>query len=353
MDGAAAWGESERREWLGRVAAAPEARAIVRAWRRITGGRGVRDAGRRTLAACSGGADSMALALALAASAGEHLVIGHVRHDIRAAEVASADARAVEDLAGRLGVEFVRGQVRVAGLAGNLEGNARRARYAALVELARAHGCEFVATGHQGDDQLETMVMRLVRGAGPRGLAGMAERRRLAEGVELVRPMLGMTREGSERLCRAAGVEWREDATNLDVRAWRARVRMEVVPVLRGMRADVHARAAATARLLRDAAGAMEREGRELFERGVREGDGLVWRREDVEGVSVGVLGETLRMARGEIVGSEGADRFGERDVRMVWEGIADADRRGREWVVAGVGIWVTREELKIGRAGR
>lgn len=343
-----AWGESERRAWVAPFAGGVEARAIVRAWRRITGGRLVRDGERRTVIACSGGADSTALALALGGAAREHVVIGHVRHDLRAAEITSTDERAAQELAARLGVEFVRGEVRVMGMAGNVEGNARRARYAALLEMARAHGCGFVATGHQGDDQLETMVMRLVRGAGPRGLAGMAERRKLVEGVELVRPMLGLAREGSERLCTAAGVVWREDATNLDTRAWRARVRAEVVPVLRGMRADVHERAAAAGRLMRDAAGAMEREGLVLFEKGVREGGGIVWRREEFEGVTVGVVGECVRAARRELVGEGGMDAVGERDVARIVEAIADADRRERRLEIKGVCVRIGREWVRV-----
>jgi tRNA(Ile)-lysidine synthase len=161
-------------------------RTVSRAWRELTGGltRG-RDSQRRTLIACSGGADSSGLAIALASAVSKprmQFVVAHVVHDMRAEDEALADRDATKGLAARLGLEFVESRVRLRGLSGNAEAVARRLRYAALKQLAEDHGCGFIATAHQADDQLETMLMKLIRGAGPRGLAGVAPSRDACEG---------------------------------------------------------------------------------------------------------------------------------------------------------------------------
>ncbi len=145
------------------------------------------DSHRRTVIACSGGADSSALVIALAAGLGvrarDVLVVGHVVHDLRSRGEALADRDAVRALAERLGLEFVEREVRVRGeWGGNLEALARRARYAALGEMAREAGCGFVATAHHADDQMESVLMALVRGAGLRGLAGIRVKRGLGVG---------------------------------------------------------------------------------------------------------------------------------------------------------------------------
>ncbi len=236
-------------------------RAVVAAWRRLTASEGwttarTADADRRTLVACSGGADSAALAICLAgASAGARrsVVLGHVVHDLRPASLALADRDRARGLAQRLGVEFVEREVRVVAMAGNAEANARRARYAALVEMAREAGCPFVATAHHADDQLETLLMRLVRGSGLRGLACIHASRRLAEGVRLVRPMLVARREDSLRICVLAGYEPAVDATNADTTRLRAALRAGVLPQLRQLNRGVAAHAVEIAMAAREA----------------------------------------------------------------------------------------------------
>ena len=83
----------------------------------------------------------------------------------------------------------------------------------------------------QADDQAETVLMQLLRGAGPDGLAGMAERSNQA-GMVVVRPLLGLTREEVRRAAKEEGLSWREDRTNEDERGWRSRVRRKVLPYL-------------------------------------------------------------------------------------------------------------------------
>jgi tRNA(Ile)-lysidine synthetase-like protein len=225
------------------------ARRIVAAWRRLTASdrwstARTTDPDRRTLIACSGGADSAALAICLAsASAGARrsLVLGHVLHDLRPAAPALDDRDRTRELADRLGVSFLEREVRVGAQPGNAEANARKARYAALVDMASEAHCSFIATAHHADDQLETVLMRLVRGSGLRGLAGVYASRRVGAGITLVRPMLVATRADSVRICSLARYVPATDATNDDTTRLRAALRARVLPVLRELNPGVAA----------------------------------------------------------------------------------------------------------------
>ncbi|MEX0876364.1 MAG: tRNA lysidine(34) synthetase TilS, partial [Phycisphaerales bacterium] len=223
----------------------PVVARILRRWRELTGGRRVRDEDRRTLVACSGGADSVALAVALATVTPKP-VLGHVLHDIRDAAIAGADRESVECLSDRLGCGFAERSVFVRDEPGNLEANARRARYPALAEMAGEHGCRFVATGHHADDQLETVLMHLMRGTGIRGLRGVLASRPQGE-VEIVRPMLEVTREEIEQLCTTAGLSWRHDHTNDDHGHLRNRIRHTLTPTLKRIEPDIARRASGLA----------------------------------------------------------------------------------------------------------
>ena len=230
----------------------PASKVIARAWRSLTGGGRGRDAERRTLLACSGGADSSALVLALAAHAQSPsaLMVAHVVHDMRTRREALAERDRVRTLAAQAGLEFVESAVKVRAAKGNTEGVARDRRYAALAGMATQARCSFVATGHQGDDLVETMLMRLVRGTGVRGLVGIHESRPLTPGVTLIRPLLGITRADAERLCDLAAWSPNHDPTNLDTSRLRARVRHDVLPVLRDVSPALHERLLETSRLM-------------------------------------------------------------------------------------------------------
>ncbi|MFI6823621.1 tRNA lysidine(34) synthetase TilS [Micromonospora sp. NPDC050187] len=185
------------------------------------------------LVACSGGADSLALAAATAFVAprlGRPAGLVTVDHGLQAgsAERAAAVARWAEKT-GFAPVESVR--VRVAGRPGGPEGAARDARYQALAEAARRYGASALLTGHTRDDQAETVLLALARGSGPRGLAGMPPRRDLS-GVPLLRPFLDVSREQTRRACAVLGFTPWEDPHNVDPSYARARVRADVLPVL-------------------------------------------------------------------------------------------------------------------------
>ena len=146
-------------------------------------------------------------------------------------EASEADARFVADLAG-----IARPAVRPRPLAperpAHFEADARRARYAWLAEVARRRGASVVAVGHTRDDQAETILHRILRGTGLRGLAGIPRCRPLADGVTLVRPLLDVGREELRAYLDGLGQPWREDATNADPSRTRARLRHDLLPRL-------------------------------------------------------------------------------------------------------------------------
>jgi tRNA(Ile)-lysidine synthetase-like protein len=222
-------------------------RAIIRAWRELSGGSAVSDASRTTLLACSAGVDSSALCLALASHVRQpkagppRFILAHIQHDLRTPALATADALRAEELARTLNLPFVLRHVHVHHKPGNAEALARSARYAALVALAREHHCPSIATAHQGDDALETFLMRALRGAGPRGLAGLLPARRL-QGITIIRPMLTLSREDSLAICAAHRWSPALDHTNTltgtpaDAHApLRSRVRALLVPTLKSL----------------------------------------------------------------------------------------------------------------------
>jgi tRNA(Ile)-lysidine synthase len=188
------------------------------------------------LAAVSGGADSVALLRGLLDAGVPHVAAAHFNHQLRGAE-SDADEAFVRDLAAQLGVPFHRGAADVAALAAsqreNLEGTARHLRYKWLAELAKETGAAWVATGHTADDQAETVLHRLIRGTGIPGLRGIAARRELTAGVQLLRPMLNVTRADVLDYLRELDQPFRDDATNADTAFTRNRIRHELLPLLK------------------------------------------------------------------------------------------------------------------------
>ena len=214
--------------------------AVAHAWRQL----GIEGT---VAVAASGGIDSTVLLRTLHA-VDVPLVALHVDHGLR--DDAGEDAAFVEALADELSVPFERLHVELA--TGNVQGEARRSRYGALARAAGRHGCAAVATGHTATDQAETVLMHLVRGTGLRGLAGMPVRRPLTRRVELVRPLLGISRHDVEAEAAARAWRWREDASNATDAYQRNRIRHDVLPLLEqeGGRETVH-RIAAAARAAR------------------------------------------------------------------------------------------------------
>jgi tRNA(Ile)-lysidine synthase len=190
-------------------------------------------AGRTVLVAASAGIDSTVLAHGVHALAHLRirLVLGHVHHGLRGA-AADADEAFVRSLALGLGVPALTRAVAPRRLREGgssrarptLQEAARRLRYDALAEMAEAAQAERIVTAHTLDDQAETVLLRLLRGAGPSGLGGIPERS--PDGF-VVRPLLGTSRAEIERFAESRGLLWREDASNRDPAYARARLRRD------------------------------------------------------------------------------------------------------------------------------
>lgn len=321
---------------------------ILRSWRALTGGNTVRDRDRPTIVACSGGADSTALALALA-SAGGLAALAHIVHDLRPKAQTHADRDAVRDLAQRLGVPFLEASVRARRAAGNTEAAARRLRYAALARLARQAGLSLVATAHHADDQLETVLMRLIRGAGPRGLSGVQPARPIAPGVRLIRPCLSVTREDLEALCRSCGEPWRTDPTNADTSMTRAALRAEVLPVLRRLASGAATNAARSATRCADAAGFMTRSAVRLRRRATTERRGGIERldRAMLRRVPPAVIAELFRVLAKD---RPGRDRMPASSLAAVSSAVRDRVGGDRAFTIGPLRISLTRDALHVKR---
>jgi tRNA(Ile)-lysidine synthase len=190
--------------------------------------------------AVSGGADSVALLRALAGDPPvPGLIIAHLNHRLRGPD-SDADATFVAGLCPHLPHRTEAMDVAAAAAGGdNLEDTARRVRYDFLAGVAREAGASWVGTGHTLDDQAETVLHRLIRGTGLRGLRGIAARRELAPGVQLLRPMLTVSRAEVIGYLQALGQPWREDASNRDAAFTRNRIRHELLPLLRTFNPEI------------------------------------------------------------------------------------------------------------------
>ena len=188
----------------------------------------------RVVVGASGGADSAA-AVALLCEAGlidrRRAVVAHFDHRLRGEADAAADLEAVCALCRRYGIELVTGEW-ASPVVG--EAAAREARYRFLRETAAKHGARVVITGHTSDDQVETVLMHALRGAGLHGLAGMAAVSRLpgepTSGVEVWRPLLWVSREETRAYCAARGLGYVDDPSNEDRAFLRNRIRLDVLP---------------------------------------------------------------------------------------------------------------------------
>ncbi len=182
----------------------------------------------------SGGVDSVVLLDLLTRAEFRRLVVAHVNHRLRGEE-ADADEGFVRTLAERCGCVCETTSVNVARRAqhwgASVETAGRQVRRAFFAEVAARHRATRVFLAHHADDQAETVLMHLLRGSGPRGLAGMRE---IAEAgpITLVRPLLGVRRSEILAYAQERGLAWREDASNAGREALRNRLRHDTLPQL-------------------------------------------------------------------------------------------------------------------------
>jgi tRNA(Ile)-lysidine synthase len=177
--------------------------AFSEAIERLTGGK---DAS--LLLAVSGGPDSLAMLLLAHAAMPERICAATVDHGLR--PDAKQEAELVATLCGKLGIlhRILRPSTPITG---NLQSEARAARYALLQAQADVAGCDFIATAHHADDQLETVLMRIARGSGINGLAGVRARQ-----GRLIRPMLAFTKTELDEICGQFGIAPIYDPSNTD-----------------------------------------------------------------------------------------------------------------------------------------
>jgi len=199
--------------------------------------------GRRTgkiLLGVSGGADSTALLYVMSALKREGLLSGelmcaHINHQLRGEE-ADEDEEFVIVMAEGLKLAVTTRRVDVRGFAGekklSIETAGRQLRLSSLVEIAKENECRWIATGHQKNDNAETILQRLTRGTGFRGLGGIWPVRAFGEGISFVRPLLCVSRDEIVEYLKGRRLQWREDRTNVDYSYRRNYVRHQLLPAL-------------------------------------------------------------------------------------------------------------------------
>jgi tRNA(Ile)-lysidine synthase len=264
------------------------------------------------------------------------LVICHLNHGLRA-EASAADARLVADLAARLGLDCESADRDVAVLAAeaglSIETAGRRARYEFFAAVAQRRACPRLMLAHHADDQVETVLMNLFRGAGGRGLGGMTEVSTRDDGLTIIRPLLGCWRDELRDHARRRELEWREDSSNAAVTdAVRNRVRHDLLPLLR-----------------------------ETFGRDVR---AAVWRAAAIAGVEDAYLGqlvdaawETVRIADGlSVAGLRAQPEAVSRRIVHRWlrrSGVPDSDFADIRSVAALAGPNATESKINLGGGWR
>lgn len=211
------------------------------------------------VAAVSGGADSVSLMLALddlqrRKKLNLKFVIAHFNHNLRGIE-SDQDEKFVKDLAKKLKFEFLADKGEISTI-GNLEQNARQARYEFLKQVVEKTKAYAVLTAHTKNDQAETFLLNLVRGSGLDGLAGMKDSQFLTldfqPQIRLSRPLLNWAkRKDTEEYCRENNIEFREDSMNTDLKFARVRIRKEIIPSLEKLNPRIIDTLSQTANILR------------------------------------------------------------------------------------------------------
>jgi tRNA(Ile)-lysidine synthase len=297
--------------------------------------------GERVLVAVSGGADSVALLhllLQLAPDWRLALHVLHVDHGLR--PDSAPDAGFVRALGARLGVPVDVERVRVG--PGSLEAAARTARYAALEAWADRLGATRIAVGHTADDQAETVLMRVLAGAGVRGLAAIPPVR-----GRIIRPLLDVRRAALREALAAAGLGWVEDPSNQDPKFLRNRIRHELLPLLAASyEADVVPALARTARLAREALDGPERAAAaELGRLAVAEAGALTLSRSALAALPAPVGAEVLRQAAARMGSRAPLRAWAHRGLRRV---LAATPPR-RPFRLGGVSVEVSGDRVRVG----
>jgi tRNA(Ile)-lysidine synthase len=258
--------------------------------------------GTRGVVAFSGGPDSLCLLHLLSRLSADwrlELLALCVDHGLR--EGSAEEAARAETLAASVGVAARVVRLGEGPAGGNTQQRARRGRLRALRAAAAQHGAGWVATGHTADDQAETVMMRALRGTGPRGLAGMSWRRQLDPGLWLVRPLLDQPRRRVVAYLERHGLRPLQDPSNASPRFLRNRLRHQLFPLLRRENPAVVTALCRLADNCRDEHAAVEAVAADLL-RQARKADG--WSVETLRRAPAGLQAEALRQLYAEFNGS-------------------------------------------------
>ncbi len=209
--------------------------------------------------AVSGGADSVSLMLALHnlkthKKINLRFIIANFDHDLRGIKSRN-DTEFVRKLSADLDFEFITetAKSKIQHQQGNLEQNARNARYTFLSQTAEKHKAFAILTGHTQNDQAETLLINLIRGSGLDGLAGMAAVRENPAEISIVRPLLSWARrEDTEGFCGLNKINFRDDEMNNDLKFSRVKIRKEIIPILQKLNPQIIETLSQTAALLRE-----------------------------------------------------------------------------------------------------
>ncbi len=285
--------------------------------------------GETIVVAVSGGADSVCLLHVLAGCQAEldiKLYIAHLNHQLRGAE-SEADAKYVADLAARLDVPVTVGKRDVAAYkaerACSTEEAARELRYDFLAKVADDVGANRVAIGHTRDDQVETILMHILRGTGTSGLRGLEPCSPIpySKGMSLraspvslrakrsnllaIRPLLDVTREETMNYCQEHQLEPRIDSSNLSLSFFRNRCRLELLPLLREYNPNVDQALLRLAEIASDDVSFIQRQALQLWEEMAKLEDGVIYLDKKKTAVlSLALQRELIKLALARILGN-------------------------------------------------
>jgi tRNA(Ile)-lysidine synthase len=258
--------------------------------------------GGAVVVAVSGGPDSMALLhLLIVMSKIEpfRIVIAHVNHQFRGAE-SDAEAEMVRRAAAEWGVPFETAALDlpsyIADTGMNTQSAAREKRYQFLKEVAHRHACSILLLGHHAGDQAETLIMRMIRGTGPSGLAGIPMRRK-EEQLELIRPLLRITKCELLEYCKRNEVPYAVDSSNVDRHYFRNAVRLDLIPLLEKYNPKLQASLVRLADMAAADDDYMEAETLKVFKAGVTpSGEGFRIERRGFRGLHVALQRRLIKL---------------------------------------------------------
>jgi tRNA(Ile)-lysidine synthase len=270
--------------------------------------------GSRLLVAVSGGPDSVCLLhilTRLREALGIELHAAHLDHQLRGAE-SESDAQYVAGLTQSLGIPLTmeRRQVRAyrARKGISLEEAAREVRYDFLAQTAKAVGAVEVAVGHTRDDNIETILMHLIRGSGLRGLQGLSPLSQCpgaASGLTIIRPLLEVSREETQDYCREHGLSPRLDSSNLSLSPLRNRIRLKLMPRLKDYNPRIAEALLRTARLAADDTAFLEAAGEHAWKETARLKEGvIILDKERLLELTPALKRQVLRKTLGKLSGS-------------------------------------------------